>query len=105
MLKRPLVSIFHSLKVKGRRYYCDTSNNQELINTSIINNKDNSDKIMEILENQEKKQIKIIDELTKQKKAIEQISYKLNEMEKYSFDSRIIQILMLFNSYILFISK
>lgn len=106
MLKRHVVSLFRFLKVKGRRNYWEPPKNQEIIKDSLIKqNKEIPKEILELLENQEKKQIKIIDELTNQKKVIEKISYKLYEIQNYSYDSRIIQILMLLNTYLLIFKK
>jgi hypothetical protein len=89
MLKRPLVSLFHSLKLKGRRYYWEPPNNQEILKTSLIKQKyDIPKEIIDILENQEKNQIIITEQLTNQKKVIEKILLILKEIELTSNDSR-----------------
>jgi len=104
MLKRPLVSMFQSIKVnvKGKRYYCKNSNNKEM---NICSNNQYKNEINEILEKQEKNHIIISEQLTNQKKVIEKLTAKINEMEIYASNSRLIQVFTLFNGIIVIFFK
>jgi len=110
MLKRQFVSIFHSLKSKGKRYYWVPPNSEEYNKISLSKQKnDNSQDIFinlkKLIDIQESKIKELNNQLTNQQKVIEKIYYKLQDMENYAYDSRLIQILTLFNGFIIIISK
>jgi hypothetical protein len=96
MLKRPVVSLFHSLKSKGMRYYWVPPNPEDLNKLSLIKQKyeipkDVFTSLQELMETQESNIKDLNTQLTNQKKVIEKIYDKLNEMENYSYDARFIQ--------------
>ena len=71
MLKRPIVSLFHSLKSKGKRYYWVPPNPDELNKLSLIKQKYDIPKdVLELMENQEKNINILNDQLTNQKKKL-----------------------------------
>ena len=92
MLKRPVVSLFHSLKSKGMRYYWVPPNPEDLNKLSLIKQKYEIPKdILELMETQESNIKDLNTQLTNQKKVIEKIYDKLETMENYSYDTRFIQ--------------
>ncbi len=96
MLKRPIVSLFHSLKSKGKRYYCVPTKPVELDNISSIKQKyeipkDVFTSLQELMEEQQTNIKDLNNQLTNQKKVIEKLYDKLHEMEKYSYDRAFIQ--------------
>jgi hypothetical protein len=69
MLKRPVVSLFHSLKSKGKRYYWEQPKNDIIDELPLIKQKyDIPKEIVDHMKNQEKQIKEIKDELTNQKK-------------------------------------
>jgi tagatose-1,6-bisphosphate aldolase non-catalytic subunit AgaZ/GatZ len=89
MLKRPVVSLFHSLKSKGMRYYWVPPNPEDLNKLSLIKQKYEIPKdILELMETQESNIKDLNTQLTNQKKVIEKIYDKLHDMQNYSYDTR-----------------
>jgi uncharacterized coiled-coil protein SlyX len=104
MLKRPVVSLFHSLKSKGKRYYWVPPNPEDLNKLSLIKQKydikasetkDVFTSLQELMEIQESNIKDLTDQLTNQKKVIEKIYDKLESMDKYAYDSRFLQVISL----------
>jgi uncharacterized coiled-coil protein SlyX len=104
MLKRPLVSLFHSLKSKGKRYYWVPPNPEDINKLSLINQKyeikasetkDVFTSLQELIETQEYNIKELNNQLTNQKKVIEKIYDKLESMDKYAYDSRMLQVFSL----------
>jgi hypothetical protein len=96
MLKRPVVSLFHSLKSKGKRYYWVPPKPEDINKLSLIKQKYEIPKeiftsLQELMETQESNIKDLNNQLTNQKKVIEKIYDKLHEMENYSYDARFIQ--------------
>jgi hypothetical protein len=93
MLKRHVVSLFHSLKSKGMRYYWVPPNPEDLNKLSLIKQKyeipkDIFTSLQELMETQESNIKDLNNQLTNQKKVIEKIYDKLHEMQNYSYDTR-----------------
>ena len=96
MLKRPLVSLFYSLKSKGIRYYWVPPNPEDLNKLSLIKQKYEIPKdILELMEEQQSNIKDLNNQLTNQKKVIEKIYDKLESMDKYAYDSRMLQVFSL----------
>lgn len=106
MLKRPIVSLFHFLNPKRRRYYWIPPNPEELNKLSLIKQKYDIPKdVLEHMEDQEQNIKQLTTELTNQKKVIEKIYSIVQHINNYNYDSRILHILTLFNTYLILISK
>jgi hypothetical protein len=100
MLKRHVVSLFHSLKSKGMRYYWVPPNPEDLNKLSLIKQKyeipkDIFTSLQELMETQESNIKDLNNQLTNQKKVIEKIYDKLESMDKYAYDSRFLQVISL----------
>jgi len=100
MLKRPVVSLFYSLKSKGIRYYCVPPNPDDLNKLSLIKQKHEIPKdiftsLQELMEEQQSNIKNLNNQLTNQKKVIEKIYDKLESMDKYAHDSRFLQVISL----------
>ena len=75
MLKRRVVSLFHSLKSKGKRYYWEQPKNDIINELHLIKQKyDIPKEIVDHIKKQEKQIKEIKDELTNQKKVVENIN-------------------------------
>lgn len=106
MLKRPIVSLFYSLKPKGKRYYWVPTNPDELNKLSLIKQKYDIPKdILELMEEQEKNIKNLNDQLTIQKKVIEKIYSTTQNINDYNYGSRFIQSMTLFYVFLISISK
>jgi uncharacterized coiled-coil protein SlyX len=101
MLKRPVVSLFHSLKSKGMRYYWVPPNPDDINKHSLLKQKydikasetkDIFTSLQELIETQESNIKDLNTQLTNQKKVIEKIYDKLHEIENYSNDTLFIQL-------------
>ena len=106
MLKRPIVSLFHFLNPKGKRYYWIPSNPDELNKLSFIKQKYDIPKdVLEYMEDQQQNIKQLTTELTNQKKVIEKIYSTVNHINNYNYDSRFIQCITLFYVFLIKISK
>ena len=98
MLKRSFVSSFHSLKSTGIRYYWVPSKNEEVNNTFVIKQHHNvSKEVNELIEKQNVYIININEQLTNQKKVIENIYKKLEQMEQHAYGLECLQVITVFN--------
>jgi hypothetical protein len=96
MLKRPIVSLFHLLRSKGKRYYWVPPNPEDINKLSLIKRKYEIPKdVLELMETQESLIKDLNNQLTNQKKVIEKIYDKLESMDKYAYDSRFLQVISL----------
>ena len=96
MLKRPVVSLFHSLKSKGKKYYWVPPKPEDINKLSLIKQKYEIPKdVLELMETQESNIKELNNQLTNHKKVIEKIYYKLESMDKYAYDSRFLQVISL----------
>lgn len=106
MLKRPIVSLFHSLRSKGKRYYWVPPNPDEFNKLSLIKQKYDIPKdILELMDEQEKNIKKLNEQLTNQKKVIEQIYDTVEHIDDYNHDSRVVQIMTLVYVFLISISR
>lgn len=106
MLKRPVVSLFHFLNTKGKRYYWTPPNPDELNKLSVIKQKYDIPKdIFEHMEDQEKNLKQLTTELTNQKKVIEKIYNTLEYINNYNHQSRFIQWFTIFYIFLKSLSK
>jgi hypothetical protein len=82
MLKRPVVSLFHSLKSTGKRYYWEQPKNN-IINQQSFNKKNyNITENLVYIKNQENQIKEFKDELTNQKKVFENINLNVKNVHK-----------------------
>jgi|688.fasta_scaffold652436_2 uncharacterized coiled-coil protein SlyX len=104
MLKRPVVSLFHSLKSKGMRYYWVPPNPDDINKISLLKQKydikasetkDIFTSLQELIETQESNIKDLNTQLTNQEKVIQKIYDKLETMDKYAYDSRMLQVFSL----------
>lgn len=94
MLKKPIVSLFHSLKSKNR-YYWVPPKTEELNNISLIKQKYKIPKdVLAHMEDQEQNIKQLTNELTNQKKVFENIYSNV----QYIYDIHFVQVLILFNA-------
>ena len=100
MLKRPVVSLFHSLKSKGMRYYWVPPNPDDINKISLLKQKydikasetkDIFTSLQELIETQESNIKELNNQLTNQKKLLKKY-IKLHEIENYSNDTLFIQL-------------
>jgi hypothetical protein len=98
MLKRQVVSLFHSLKSKGIRHYWAPSKHDEFNKTFVINQNYNMSKeLKELIEKQNVYIININNQLTTQKKVIENIYINLEKMEQHAYGLECLQVITLFS--------
>lgn len=104
MLKRSFVSLFHSLKSKGKRFYW-VPPEEEYNKISLIKHKyDIPKEILDLIETQELHIKDLNKQLTNQKKVIEKIYNIVEHINNYNYDSRFIQIMTLFYIFLFKIS-
>lgn len=109
MLKRPIVSLFSSLKSKGKRFYWVPTKSEEYNKLSLIKDKYNIPNdifisLQELLEIQETKIKELNNQLTNQQKVIEKIYNIVEHINKYNYGSRFLQSITLFYIFLFKIS-